>query len=202
MPTTESATAALAPLVPPADICIPKHVSNWDEYFWWIARAASIKSKDPRCCVGAVIVSQDNIILSTGFNGLPRGVSDDKDILDDVEEKLKVICHAEQNAIVNAARIGVSVRHASIYVTKFPCLTCCNAIIQAGLDRIYTRDDRYWDDDPFDGDHWRKRRALRQTHLRVDAPFHPEYTTVDPRKRKEVRAAHVQPTNGNAAEGD
>jgi dCMP deaminase len=154
---------------------------EWDDYFSVLAEAAAQKSKDPRCQVGAVIVSADKVVLTTGFNGLPRGAHDDQDILDNADEKLKVICHAEQNAIINAARTGVSVRGASIYVTKFPCLACCSSIIQAGITRIYTSDSRYWDDDPFDGikdgNHWRKRRLIRGTHIIVDAPNHPEYSS-------------------------
>lgn len=179
------------------NIAIPKRVDNWDEYFWCMARAASIKSKDPRCCVGAVIVSQDNVVLSTGFNGLPRKVYDDKQILENVEEKLKVICHAEQNAILNAARIGVAIKGTSIYVTKFPCLACCNAIVQAGITRIYTRDTWYWDEDPFDGkkdgNHWRKRSLLRQTHIIIDAPAHPEYMTKKPVASVKASRRHKLP---------
>lgn len=184
-------------------ISVPKHVDEWDDYFWWIAKAASIKSKDPRCRVGAVIVSLDNVVLTTGFNGLPRGVDDDREVLENVDEKLKVICHAEQNAIINAARIGVAIRGASIYVTKFPCLACCNSIIQAGITRIYTLDDRYWDDDPFDGkrkgNHWRKRRAIRQTHIIVDAPNHPDYSPTNVNARKPPRRESIGPRrNGNS----
>jgi dCMP deaminase len=157
-------------------IVMPDSVNTWNDYFMWMATAAGIKSKDSRCAVGAVIVSKDNVVLGTGFNGLARGVHDDRDLLDDAEEKLKVICHAEQNAILNAARVGVAIEGATIYVTKFPCLACCNAIIQAGIARIYTHDKWYWDDDPFDKDHWRKKMVLEQTHIRVEAPFHPDFT--------------------------
>ena len=171
-----------------SDISIPEHVDNWDQYFLWMATAASIKSKDERCRVGAVIASPTNVVLSTGFNGLPRGVYDDKNILEDQDEKIKVICHAEQNAILNAARIGVAVEGASIFVTKFPCLACCNAIIQVGIARICTHDNSYWKHDPFDKDHSRKRSILRQTHIKVDAPFHPEYSPqreINPEKKKD-----------------
>jgi deoxycytidylate deaminase len=125
-----------------------------------------------------VVVSSDNVVLSTGFNGLARGVDDDEDILGDADEKIMLICHAEQNAIVNAARVGVSLQGASIYVTKFPCLACCNAIIQAGITLIRTDDSKYWNDDPLDRDHSRKKSILRQTSetLKVDAPNHPDYT--------------------------
>jgi dCMP deaminase len=168
-------------------IDIPEYVEGWDQYFLFMAMVVSIKSKDPRCRVGAVITSSDHVVLSTGFNGLPRGVYDDHDILANVEEKLKVICHAEQNAILNAARIGVALKGAAIFVTKFPCLTCCNAIVQAGITRIYTHDSWFWDDDPFDNDHSRKKKTLKQAEIRVDAPFHPTYRPteqVSPNKKK------------------
>jgi Cytidine and deoxycytidylate deaminase zinc-binding region len=104
-----------------------------------------------------------------------------------VDEKLKWICHAEANAISNAARSGVSVMGSTIFVTKFPCFLCCNAIVQAGVKRIYTHDDRFWADDPVDGDkpeyrpslkrppHSRKRILLKQADIQVDAPNHPKY---------------------------
>jgi len=183
-----STSAAPKSETQPSNISIPEHVDSWDQYFLYMATVASIKSKDPRCRVGAVIASPTNVVLSTGFNGLPRGVHDDENILGDHDEKLKVICHAEQNAILNAARIGVALEGASIFVTKFPCLACCNAIIQAGITRIYTHDEWYWNDDPFDQDHSRKRTTLRQTHMKVDAPFHPDYTPqkqINPQKKKE-----------------
>ena len=146
-----------------ARISIPARVDSWDEYFLNIAKAVSIKSKDPKCPVGAVIASQDNILLSTGFNGLARGVHDDEQTLLDAAEKLRVICHAENNAIVNAARVGGRpLQDTVIYVTKFPCLACCNAIIQAGIKRIYTHDDSFWNDDPVDEDHSRKKRVLHE----------------------------------------
>jgi dCMP deaminase len=155
---------------------IPKMVDDWDLYFLSIATTAAIKSKDPRCQVGAVIVSRDHLLLSTGFNGLARGIADDEELLADVPEKLKVICHAEANAVVNAARVGVALEDATIYVTKFPCLACCNTIIQAGIKRIYTHDKWYWNDDPADKEHFRKPVMLQQAGVKVDAPFHPKYS--------------------------
>lgn len=181
------ATEAAAKPPIPNRIDIPQHVESWDEYFMWMATVASIKSKDPKCCVGAVIVSADHVLLSTGFNGLPRGVYDDSHILENADEKLKIICHAEQNAILNAARMGVGLKGSSIFVTKFPCLPCCSHIIQAGINRIYTHDDRYWDDDPFDKDHSRKKSMLRQAGIKVDAPYHPDYAPkeqINPKVKK------------------
>jgi dCMP deaminase len=156
-------------------ISMPESVDNWDDYFMWIATAVQIKSKDTRCAVGAVIVSKDHVVLATGFNGMPRGVHDDEELLADAKEKIKVICHAEQNAILNAARMGVAVEGATIYVTKFPCLACCNAIVQAGIKRVYTHDKGYWDDDPLDETHVHKQRVIKETHLDVVAPFHQGY---------------------------
>lgn len=165
----------------------PGYVENWDDYFQWIAEAVAIKSKDPKCKVGAVIVSEDKLILSTGFNGLARRVFDDEDILENAEEKIKIICHAEANAIYNAARLGVSISGASIYVTKFPCLACCNAIVQAGIGRIHTHDSRFWDDDPLDSDHRRKRVILKQSGIKVDAPFHSEFVPLHPISLKQPK---------------
>lgn len=154
-------------------------ITNWDEYFLHLAVATSLKSKDRRCQVGAVIVSQDNVVLSTGFNGFARGVYDDRETYENCDEKLKLICHAEGNAVFNAARMGISVKGSTIYVTKFPCLACCNIIVQTGLERIYTHDEWYWDDDPIDGkeetNHKYKRRVLKEAPIRVDAPYHPHF---------------------------
>jgi dCMP deaminase len=175
---------------------IPSEVESWDDYFLYVAEVVSIKSKDPRCAVGAVIVSNDNIVLSTGFNGLARGVHDDEFILQDADEKLRVVCHAEFNAILNAARIGgIPLEGSTIYVTKFPCLACCNAIIQAGIKRICTHDAEYWSDDPVDKDHTRKPRILHEAHVQVDAPFHPDFMPrkqiVVPKRKPPARVAAV-----------
>jgi dCMP deaminase len=155
---------------------LPNTVDDWDRYFLCLAVAASIKSKDPRCQVGAVIVSKDQVVLSTGFNGFARGIDDDDTLLADVPEKLKVICHAEANSILNAARKGAALENATIFVTKFPCLACCNLIIQAGIKRIYTHDNRYWSDDPLDREHIRKPLLLQQAGVKVDAPYHPDFS--------------------------
>ncbi|MCU1271457.1 MAG: comEB [Acidobacteriaceae bacterium] len=186
-------------------ITIPDHVDRWDEYFLNMAKVVSIKSKDPKCPVGAVIVSDDNIVLSTGFNGLARGVHDDEEILLNADEKLKVICHAEHNAIMNASRIGIALQGAAIFVTKFPCLACCNSIIQAGITQIYTHDNEFWNDDPFDKDHSRKKRVLHEAHVKVDAPYHPEFKPTEQivvrKKRVPGRETNV-PARGAKLEGD
>jgi dCMP deaminase len=149
---------------------------TWNEYFFGIAEVVALKSKDSNSKVGAVIVSADNLILSTGFNDMARGVYDDEDLLQDRDEKLKWICHAETNAIINAVRVGVSLKNCHLYVTKFPCLACCNAIVQAGIVEIFTQDDSYWKRDPSDKEHTRKANLLKQAGVKVNAPFHPDYS--------------------------
>ena len=88
--------------------------------------------------VGAVIVGPDNEIRSTGFNGLPRGVRDDLEERHSRVTGAKYIwsCHAEQNAIFNAARVGVALKGCSIYVPWFPCVECTKAIIQSGITEL------------------------------------------------------------------
>ena len=192
------ASAEAVPESQSETFAIPVHVDNWDEYFLYIAKTASIKSKDPKCPVGAVIASRDHILLSTGFNGLARGVYDDDKTLEDADEKLKVICHAEDNAILNAARVGARLEGATIYVTKFPCLACCNAVIQAGIKRIYTHDNEFWGDDPVDKDHTRKKRILHQAGIEVIAPYHPAFLPAAP-IRGEKRKKKPGPVKSNPA---
>ena len=169
------------------------YIEDWDEYFLEIAMTVARKSKDPDCLVGAVIVSQDDLVLATGYNGFPRGVYDDAKLLKDREEKLARICHAETNAIFNAVRAGVSVAGCSIYVNKFPCFNCLTAIVQAGLKKICTQDYEYWKRDSNDPDHRRKRDLLSQVDLEVHAPNHPDFV---PLKTFIVKNGHVRTANG------
>ena len=176
----------------------PVYVESWDEYFLAIADAVARKSKDPRCQVGAIVV-RDKLILTTGFNGFARGVYDDDALLQDVEEKLKLVCHAEFNAVLNSARVGVSLAGGTMYITKFPCLSCCNAMVQAGVKRLYTHDARFWDDDPADPEHRHKVRVLKQGGIEVVAPYHPEYNValrdpeLQPRKPPKRAAGTSRP---------
>jgi dCMP deaminase len=119
---------------------------SWDELFILQAALISQKSKDPSTKVGCVIVNDDNVILSTGFNGFPRGI-------DEVQntsrwkrpEKYHWVEHAERNAIFNAARVGVSLNGAKAYLNwePKPCSDCTRAIIQAGIKEVIGPD-RIW----------------------------------------------------------
>lgn len=104
-----------------------------------IAAAVAKMSKDPRTKVGAVVVSDDGTILSVGYNGFPRGVNDDPLRYADREVKLRLISHAESNAIAQAARHGVRLEGASLIVTAlYPCSSCAKQIIQSGIKRVLT----------------------------------------------------------------
>ena len=106
---------------------------KWDARFIELARHISGWSKDPSTKVGCVVVGEDREIRSTGFNGFPRGIEDDSARLDDRDQKIPMICHAEENAIMHAARIGVSLKGCVAYVTWPPCTRCSRSLIQAGV---------------------------------------------------------------------
>lgn len=110
---------------------------NWKEYFRNIAHQVKLKSKDERTQIGAVIVGEDNEIVSTGYNSFPRGISDDVNERQERPEKYYWFEHAERNAIYNAARIGVSTKGTTMYLTcGIPCADCCRGIINAGITKI------------------------------------------------------------------
>ena len=109
---------------------------KWDIRFLELAKHISGWSKDPSTKVGCIVVGEDREIRSTGFNGFPRGISDDNDRLTDREKKYPLICHAEENAIMHAARIGVSLKGSTAYVTWPPCSRCARSLIQAGIKEV------------------------------------------------------------------
>ena len=118
---------------------------SWDEYFMGIAMLAARRSKDPNTQVGACIVSSDNIIISTGYNGMPKGCSDDEFPWErtGAETKYPYVVHAELNAILNAN--GRDLRGSRIYVALFPCNECAKAIIQSGVKEVLYLSDKYKD---------------------------------------------------------
>ena len=83
-----------------------------------------------------MVVGEDREIRSTGFNGFPRGIKDDEERLSDREKKYPLICHAEENAIMHAARTGVSLKGNTAYVTWPPCSRCTRSLIQAGVSEV------------------------------------------------------------------
>jgi dCMP deaminase len=118
---------------------------SWNEYFMGIAELSAKRSKDPNTQVGACIVNENNIIISTGYNGMPKGCSDDdlpwERTGDFQNTKYAYVCHAELNAILNCD--GRSLKDSIIYVTCFPCNECAKAIIQAGIKKVIFLEDKY-----------------------------------------------------------
>ena len=125
---------------------------DWTDYFLSIAETVKEKSKDRRTQIGAVIVGSANEIVSTGYNSFPRGIDDEQEDRQVRPEKYYWIVHAEMNAILNAARIGVSTKNCTMYLTcGVPCSDCCRGIINSGIKKIYckiqdtTRNRDHWD---------------------------------------------------------
>lgn len=113
---------------------------SWDAYFMKIATTVSMRSTCPRKHVGALIV-RDRQILSTGYNGSPRGLphcDDEGCFLVNMGGRASCVrtIHAEANAIVQAARNGVRIGGATLYTTAYPCPDCGRAIINAGIEAV------------------------------------------------------------------
>ena len=111
-----------------------------------VAKLAAMRSKDPNTQVGSCIVSEDNNILSMGYNGFPKGCSDEefpweRDGEDELSTKYPFVTHSELNAILNYR--GGSLVGAKLYVSLFPCNECAKAIIQAGIKEVVYHSDKY-----------------------------------------------------------
>lgn len=119
---------------------------RWDRHFLGLAMYHSQMSKDPSTRVGSVIVGPDRELLSAGFNGFPRGIADTPERLADRETKLKLVVHAEMNALLAAARTGMRLKGCTLYLAATddsglvwggpPCTRCVVEIIQVGIKEI------------------------------------------------------------------
>jgi dCMP deaminase len=111
---------------------------NWVSYYRQLANTVKLKSKDKYTQIGAVIVGKDGEIVSTGYNSFPRGLDDGLDYRQERPEKYYWFEHAERNAIYNAARIGVSTKGTTMYLScGLPCADCARGIINSGIKRIF-----------------------------------------------------------------
>ena len=125
-----------------------KDVLTWDEYFMGLAHLSALRSKDPNTQVGAAIVDENHRVVSVGYNGMPKGCSDDvfpwsrEGAL--LQTKYAFVVHAELNAILNSK---YPVSGCTLYVCLFPCNECAKAIIQAGIRRIVYESDKYQNTD-------------------------------------------------------
>ncbi len=121
---------------------------TWDEYFMKMAELARSRSTCLRRRVGAVIV-KDNRVIATGYNGVPRGIKhcDEtgclRERMDVPSGRMHELCrglHAEQNAIIQAARMGGGIEGGTLYCTTKPCIICTKMIINAGIKRVVVRE--------------------------------------------------------------
>lgn len=110
-----------------------------------VAQIASLRSKDPRTQVGACIVSPQNRIISTGYNGMPNGCDDaimPWQKSEGLKDKHLYVVHAELNAILHSR---TNLEGCRVYVTLFPCNECTKAIIQSGIEEVIYLSDKYED---------------------------------------------------------
>ena len=151
-----------------------EHLS-WDEYFMGVAKLSALRSKDPNTQVGACIVSDDNRILSIGYNGAPNGFDDKYFPWDregnNLDTKYFYVCHAEMNAILNFRGTKKDLENAKIYVDLFPCNECAKLIIQSGIKKVIYLSDKY---NGTDGNVASKRLfdmcGVKYEHLELDNP--------------------------------
>ncbi|ATZ21635.1 deoxycytidylate deaminase [Mesoplasma tabanidae] len=119
---------------------------SWEQFFMTVAKVCAMRSKDPSTQVGAILVNNLNQIISTGYNGFPRGVDDDKFPWSRegewIDTKYPYVAHAELNAIVSAR---TNLTDSDVYVTLFPCNECTKIIIQAGIKKVFYLEDKYKD---------------------------------------------------------
>ena len=122
---------------------------SWDEYFMGLAHLSALRSKDPNTQVGAAIIDENNRVVSVGYNGLPRGCSDDEFPWSReggfLVTKYAYVVHAELNAILN--RGNTDLHGSTLYATLFPCNECAKAIIQSGIKKVIYYSDKYADTD-------------------------------------------------------
>lgn len=121
---------------------------SWDEYFMEMAELARKRSTCLRRGVGAVIV-KDNHVLATGYNGSPAGIAHcsetgclraQMNVPSGQRHELCRGLHAEQNAIIQAAKMGISIEGATLYCTTQPCVICTKMIINAGITRVVIKE--------------------------------------------------------------
>lgn len=118
---------------------------DWDSYFLRIAREVASRSTCDRAFVGCVL-TRDNRILTTGYNGSPSGLSHCSEIGHlMIGEHCRRTIHAEINAIIQAALLGIVIDGATCYLTHSPCFECSKVLINAGVKRI-VYENEYRDD--------------------------------------------------------
>ncbi len=126
---------------------------KWDQR--WLEKAFQFSdwSKDPSTKTGCAVV-RENAIIASGYNGFPRGMPDDPAMYADRDVKLRYIVHCDRNAIDQAARFGISLSGATMYLTGPPCADCAKSIRQAGIVRVIWPTPNKFEDDPATSERW------------------------------------------------
>ena len=119
---------------------MPNRRQKWDLRFLSLAKEVASWSKDPSTKVGAVLVDDNRRIISTGYNGFPRGVEDLEARYNHRPTKYSLVVHAEANALLNSV---VLPRGGTLYCTLHPCEECSKLIVQAGVTRIVVPEESY-----------------------------------------------------------
>lgn len=109
---------------------------TWDEFFMLHVYLVASKSKDPSTKIGAVLISDNNTLVSEGYNGFCRKVNDSVSERWERPAKYWWSEHGERNAIFNAARNGIRTLNTTMYTQDLPCVDCTRAIIQAGINKM------------------------------------------------------------------
>jgi len=120
---------------------------TWDQYFMDLAQMVAMRGTCDRAYVGCVLVNADNRIVSTGYNGSIKG----NPHCDEIGHTMRdghciATIHAEMNALLYCAKVGISVDGCKCYVTHFPCLNCTKSLIQAGISQIFYHEGYRMDD--------------------------------------------------------
>lgn len=144
--------------------------AKWIQRFADLAALVSGWSKDPSTKVGAVIVDHSCRVLSLGYNGFPRGVSDDAVRYEQKNVKYAMIVHSEANAILNA---GHSVRECVMITTKSPCSECAKLIIQSGITDVYSPEPTpgRWADDSMIARQMFQEAGVEQKWITINQPL-------------------------------
>ncbi len=128
---------------------------KWHRRFLDVCTVVASWSKDPSTKTSCVVVDAMHAIVSTGYNGFPRGVRDDPRRYNERKVKYLLIVHAETNAIYSAAQRGVSLLGCTMYLANAPCNECMKGIIQAGIHRVVWPEDNPLEKDPATQERWR-----------------------------------------------
>lgn len=128
---------------------------NWNKRFIELAEHIATWSKDPSKKIGAVIVDENNRIISTGYNGFAKGIKDSVERLENKELKRSLMLHAEENAILHAKQ---DLNGCRIYIAGYCCcIHCASMIIQSGIKEVYYKNTS---EDNYVSEHWQKNLEL------------------------------------------